>query len=386
MKVIPFPGPRSSAAGSGTIRRLNLPVAPYTICRMRFESSASSVQVLVPEDALVMLDEALGRGLPVESVEITGPGDPLASPRQTLETLRLVRGKYPGMGTSLTTIGIGGLENAGQLAEAGLDRIILRVDAVSPEVGGQLYLWIRPGTRTVPLLKAVQHLLEQQAAAVASFKQAGVKVRIRTTIYPGVNEDHIEAIASRLADLGADEMEVQRFSPPGNDEGLSCKAGDLLLAEARVLAARHLKVVEPAGTPAGMAETVQRLAGAGGRQASLPKPSPGRPNVAVVSSNGMEIDLHLGEAIKVMIYGPREDGLHCLLDIRPAPEPGGGPARWEELAAKLSDCFVLLAASAGKSPAKILPEHGLRLMIFEGNVDGAVDVLYGGGKKGRGKR
>ena len=114
---------------------------------------------------------------------------------------------------------------------------------------------------------------------------------------------------------------------------------------------------------------------------TLPRPSKRRPNVAVVSSDGMDVDLHLGHAIRILIYGPREDGLACLLETRPAPAPGSGGSRWEDLADTLSDCFILLAASAGKNPREILSRRGIQVFITEDNIEGTVDVLYGGGKK-----
>ena len=115
----------------------------------------------------------------------------------------------------------------------------------------------------------------------------------------------------------------------------------------------------------------------------LPHPSSDRPNVAVVSSNGMDIDLHLGHALQLLVYGPREDGLPCLLETRPAPEPGSGPSRWEALADALPDCFALLTASAGWNPRDILGRRGIRVLISEDDIQGLVDVLYGGGNKGK---
>ena len=118
-----------------------------------------------------------------------------------------------------------------------------------------------------------------------------------------------------------------------------------------------------------------------GAGAFTAKPTTQRPNVAVLSSNGMDIDLHLGQAIKALIYGPREDGLACLLEARELPEPGGGDSRWLQLSEILKDCFVLLAASAGRKPRDILSRDGLSVLLIEDNVEGTVDALYGGGKK-----
>ena len=103
--------------------------------------------------------------------------------------------------------------------------------------------------------------------------------------------------------------------------------------------------------------------------------------MAVVSGSGMDVDLHLGQAKTILIYGPREDGLTCLLETRQAPAAGSGEGRWDELASTLHDCFALLAASAGERPREVLGGHGIRVLLTEDNIEGTVDVLYGGGKQ-----
>lgn len=100
----------------------------------------------------------------------------------------------------------------------------------------------------------------------------------------------------------------------------------------------------------------------------------------------MDVDLHLGHAVKVLIYGPRGDGLACLLEARELPEPGTGARRWKDLASVIKDCFAILTASAGENPRKILTENGVRVVVTEENIEGCVDVLYGGGKKGKCKK
>ena len=113
---------------------------------------------------------------------------------------------------------------------------------------------------------------------------------------------------------------------------------------------------------------------------ALPRPSKNKPNLAVCSSDGFEVDLHLGQAFQFLIYGP-EDGPVVLLEARPAPEPGGQDARWQQTALILGDCFAVLAAAAGESPKRILNQNGLEVITREGNVEGLVDVLYGAAAK-----
>jgi nitrogen fixation protein NifB len=365
-------------------RRLHLPVAPRANSRMRFGPTEKSMPAMMPEEALAWLEDVLRQGIKIEVVAITGPGDPLAVVGPTMETLRLVRRKYPDISLSLSTLGIGGDRYAETLADIGVSHVTILVDAVAPEVAEKLYAWIRPGTRTVPLPKAAGMLLDEQARAVTAFKQAGLAVKINTTVYPGHNAEHVEEIAESMAALGAETMSVEPFEPEaGDDENVPRRPGTELMDTVRGRASKYIEIVEDCEKPkAGLPDAIF-LKSCKDSTAMLPKPSGERPNVAVVSSNGMDVDLHLGHAIKALIYGPREDGLPCLLGTRWLPEPGGGSSRWENLADTLSDCFALLTASAGASPREILSRRGIRVLISDENVEGTVDVLYGGGKKGK---
>ena len=115
----------------------------------------------------------------------------------------------------------------------------------------------------------------------------------------------------------------------------------------------------------------------------MPKPTRDRPNIAVVSANGMDVNLHLGQAWQVLIYGTRDDdGLACLLETREAPADGETD-RWQKLADTLEDCFAILATHAGDMPRNVLAERGIKVVLTADNIEGLVDVLLGNNKKCR---
>ncbi|ADU62042.1 MAG: dinitrogenase iron-molybdenum cofactor biosynthesis protein [Pseudodesulfovibrio sp.] len=387
--------------GNGSRRivgRLHLPVAPRANTRIRFAPAPAATPAMTPEEGLALVDRTLEHGVAVDMVGITGPGDPLATPETTLRTLRLVRDKYPDMGLCLTTVGMGGAPVAGELAALGLSHVTVLSDAVSAGVAEGLYAWIRPSTRTVPLPQAARTLVDEQRQAVAAFVEAGLTVKINTTLYPGHNADHVETIARTMAGLGASIMAVVPFWPGGEEGGKRAEAvsgPDMdLLDSVRERVAGHISLMpswgecgrDLVGLEKGDASMMALAVASVVASATLPRPVAGRPNVAVASASGMDVDLHLGHAVKLLIYGPREDGLACLLETRDAPEPGGGTSRWETLADTLGDCFALLAASAGESPREILSRRGVAVLITEGEIEGTVDALYGGGRKGRGRK
>lgn len=333
---------------------------------------------MVPE-AMELLDGVMQeKGESITMVAITGPGDPLASPDITLETVRMVRERYPAVKIGLKTLGLGSELLAGDLARAGVNYVEMQVDGIKKDILEKIYAWVRPGLKTLKVGEAVDLLIREQRNGLAAMRFHDIEVTILTTLYPGLNIDHVPKISASMMVLGAGGMGLIPYAPePGAEVDLESPA-----PQAVQMISEKVRTFLPIIKPL----LLNQLGKAAGSIAlpvpPLPRPTEERPNVAVVSSNGIDIDRHLGQAIRLLIYGPRQDGLACLLGTRDAPEPGT-TQRWGELATVLHDCFVILAASAGETPRRILAEAGITVLITEDNIEGTVDVLYGGGKKGK---
>jgi nitrogen fixation protein NifB len=354
---------------------LELPVAPRINARIRF-AAAPQVPVghLAPVDALNEVKTLATIGEHIDYIGLSGPGDPLAYIEPTLETLGLLHHHFPNIPFFVRTLGIGGEKYADKLSQAGVSHVDLLVNAVSEEIVEKIYAWVRPGFKTLRLPDSAKILISEQKKAVRAFKDAKMTVSVITTVFPENNSDHIESIAHTMGEYGADNMVLIPYRPEENAEIRLNVPNKKLMETVRKKAAKYILVADEQRPSIFPGEHQDMKSG-------LPKPTPDRPNVAIVSSNGMDIDLHLGAAIRVLIYGPRQDGLTCLLESRPAPEPGGGDNRWKNLAATLHDCFAILAASAGESPKKFLAASGIKVLVIEDTIEGTVDVLYGGGRK-----
>ena len=360
---------------------IRLPIAPRINHRLRFAPLAQArEQHILPLEAVRRLAEAKEAGTEIDTVLLYGPGDPLAAVEPTLETVDLIRNSFREVKIVIRTLGIGGIQHADRLAAAGVSEVELLLDGIDPGVLEKIYAWVRPGFKTLQLSESLGILLEEQARAIQAFKDAGCVVRLITTCYPTVNDDHLPVLARSMGTAGVDEMVLLPYIP---EAGM-----DITLPEPEpgVLAQAIATLGEILPTRAGRPLTIETEESSL-QTANLPKPEKNRPNVAVVSTNGMDVDLHLGQAPQILVYGPREDGLACLLECRKAPEPGSGSERWDRLAGVIPDCFALLTASAGERPREILARHNIRVIITRDNIEGTVDVLYGGGKKGKkGKR
>ena len=389
MPVIPIsnaPG-YSPQENKGT-STLRLPVASLAFCRMRHAPETKATTAMNAAEVIAEVD----RHHDVAHVELDGPGDPLASMTATLATTALLKQHRPDLTIGLTTIGIGGAQHAAELAAAGVQSITLLVETLDASTAEKLYAWIRPGKKTLALQEVVPLLLDEQAKAVPALVEAGLTVTLRTTVYPGINAHQIVSIAETMAELGASAMELVPFIPGSSQANAPAAATRMHMEQIAKLTERFLPTTslqisaEECGCDCGPSCGSGSTCGCGiapPAQTGLPKPTPERSRVAVASATGMDVDLHLGQAKTLLIYGPREDGLACLLETRQAPDPGSGESRWGQLADTLHDCFALLAASAGLKPREILGNHGIRVILTEENIEGTVDVLYGGGKKGK---
>ncbi|WP_417914822.1 NifB/NifX family molybdenum-iron cluster-binding protein [Candidatus Electronema sp. JM] len=380
--MLQYPQEHRACPRSMRIESLLLPIAPQAVCGRRF-GGGKAAAALPPAEAAAWLDELLKGGKSIGGVTVCGPGDALAAPEILFAALDLIRAKHPEFSLRVTAAGLGAAALAPKLAERNIAEISLQVEAVAAEIAEKIYTWIRPGKRTLPLAEAAAILISEQEKAVAALAQAGLKVTIQTTVYPGINDEHVTAIAEKMVQLGASSMTLLPFTPVPEEEGAPPACSVAVLDQAKAAAAAHLALAEydatlltPPGSGTAFAGTL------------LPKPTKERPNVAVVSSSGMEVDLHLGQAEKILIYGPRGgDELPSLLTVRDAQEAGAGTSRWETLAREcLFDCFALLAAKAGENPQKVLAEQGIKVLLAEDSIDGLVDVLYGGGKKQKCKK
>ncbi len=379
MTILPFPG-QPEPAGSAGADELVLPAAPVANHRLRYGQAVNS-RALTPDKSIQWLEDLTGQGRKITRIRIEGPGDPLAAPPVLFELLERLAGAFPGLEAGITTLGLGLVPLLDQLKKLSVRRVTLQVDCVDTAVAEKIYAWIRPGKKTLALPGAVQLLIAEQKAAVRALAEANIEVSLLTTVYPEVNDAHISLVGTTMSGLGASSIELVPYKRGGDQElqlPLDCGKETLRALEKQL--ARVLRVLPGNREYRTVFPAVHRSAAG-----ALPRPSKARPNVAVASSNGIDVDLHLGQTGQMLIYGPRKDGLACLLEARPTPHSGTGNNRWQTLAATcLKDCFAVLAANAGENPRTVLAKQGIGVLLGGDDIEATVDLLYGGGRKRKG--
>jgi nitrogen fixation protein NifB len=375
--------------------RIHLPVAPECniqckFCDRRFNCVNESrpgvtTSVLAPHQALSYLQQSLQRDPRIAVVGIAGPGDPFANVEATLTTLRLTREHHPEMLLCVASNGLNLARYADELAQLKVSHVTVTVNAVDPRVGQQIYAWVRDGRQVFRGEEGAQRLWQRQREALEALKARDVVVKINTILIPGVNDQHIDAIARTVRDLGADLLNCVPLYPVENTP-----LGDLpeptseQVADARQQAGQYLPLMHhctrcraDASGLLGDALSDQQQAALQQAAASPLVPSDDRPCVAVATLEGMLVNQHLGEAARLMVYRQR-DGDFEVVETRSAPPPGGGTERWKQLADVLHDCRALLVSSAGSAPVEVLRREGVRVVMMEGLIEEGLEAVFAG--------
>ena len=387
--------PCFNAKMRGIHGRVHLPVAPRCniqckYCDRKYDCVNESrpgvtSAVLSPGQAMTYLDFVLEEVKNISVVGIAGPGDPFANPKETMKTLRLVREKYPEMICCLATNGLGIGPYIDELAEINVSHVTITVNAIDPDIGSQIYSFVRHGKRVLTPREGFNVLLEKQLEAIQRLKEKNVTTKINTIIIPGINEDHIEAVAKKMSGMGVDILNCVPFYP---NQGAAFahleEPSKETVAGIRKKAARYLPQMlhckrcraDAVGILGenNSAEIMDKLR----ECAELPEISDEtRPYVAVASLEGVLVNQKLGKAKELFIYG-KEDGKITLIEKRETPAPGSGLKRWEELSDLISDCRALLVAGLGDNPRMVLREKGIDILELDGLIEEAVEAVFEG--------
>ena len=62
-------------------------------------------------------------------------------------------------------------------------------------------------------LKAAEVLLARQLESIRGLKDQGVTVKVNTIIIPGINDHHVQEVASKMKELGVDILNCMAMYP-----------------------------------------------------------------------------------------------------------------------------------------------------------------------------
>ena len=377
--------------------RVHLPVAPLcniqcNYCNRDFDCVNESrpgvtSTVLSPGQALAYLEQIMALREDIAVVGIAGPGDPFANPKETMETFRLVRKRYPSMILCLSTNGLGLTEeHVRELAELQVSHVTITMNAVDPEIAGQVYAWARHDKRIHRRTEAGRLMIERQLQAIRWIKAHGMIAKVNSILIPGVNDAHIPEVAKTVSELGADIMNCIPLLPT-HDTAFA----DLPEPDAKMRFAVRMRCGEymsqmthcarcRADAVGKLSEPMQDELHALIRScARLPlNPQQERPYVAVATREGMLVNQHLGETRTFTLFGidPEDEEEFVTIGTRDAPPSGGRETRWEALGETLKDCRAVLVSAAGTTPREALKAAGLQVVEMEGMIDAGLSHIF----------
>ncbi|OPZ69635.1 MAG: FeMo cofactor biosynthesis protein NifB [Verrucomicrobia bacterium ADurb.Bin474] len=378
------------------VGRMHLPVAPRcnvmcNFCNRKYDCVNESrpgvtSTILSPRQALAYVEKTFDRTDHITVVGIAGPGDPFANPDETMETLRLVRAKYPEVILCLSTNGLGIAPLIPELARLKVTHVTVTITAVDPEIAAKVYGWVRWDKKVYRGLEAGTLMIRKQLEAVRLIKEAGMIAKVNTILMAGINDGHISEVARTVSGLGADVMNIIPMIPVEGAAFADLPEPDRAsVTRSRLLAGEHIRQMlhcarcrSDAVVLLGKdktAEAVELLRTC----ASLPvNPTEYRPCVAVATQEGMLVNLHLGEAHQFHIFSREENGSFRHESIRMSPPRGSGDQRWEQLARSLRDCRALLVSAAGPAPREILEKSGVKVVEMEGMIEDGLACVFEG--------
>lgn len=375
-----------------THARVHLPVAPQcnihcNYCNRKFDCVNESrpgvtSSVLAPFQAvayLKALDEKIEN---LSVIGIAGPGDPFANPKETIETMRLVKAEFPDKIFCLSTNGLNLEPYIDEIAGLGVTHVTITINAIDPEITARVYRWVRFEKKVYRGVEGARVLLERQLACIPKLKAHGITVKINSIIMPGINEDHIVEVAKHCASLGADVINCIPIIPTAETEFQDMpKPDSKMVFKTRLQAGEYLKPMNHC------ARCRADAAGLLGQDlsdthvllkeyASRPKvDASDRPYVAVATNEGLLVNMHMGEVRDIYIFKQSPKGFQ-FVETRKAPKAGGGDARWVELARLLSDCRAMLVSGVGETPRSILDNCGVRVVEMTGLIDEGLEGIY----------
>ena len=183
--------PCFNAKVRGSHGRVHLPIAPRCniqckYCDRKYDCVNESrpgvtSAVLTPKQSIIYLDYIFENVKNISVVGIAGPGDPFANPKETMETLRLVRKKYPEIILCLATNGLGISPYIEELAQINVSHVTITLNALDPEIGAQIYSFIRHGKKVLSPKAGFKVLLEKQLEAVQIKDKVSGEIRTLPT-------------------------------------------------------------------------------------------------------------------------------------------------------------------------------------------------------------
>jgi nitrogen fixation protein NifB len=381
--------------------RMHLPVAPRcniqcNYCNRKYDCTNESrpgvtSEVLTPEQAVEKVHLVRTKIPHLSVIGIAGPGDPLAN-EETFTTLELLKEDLSDLTFCLSTNGLNLPQNIDRLKALDVNFITVTMNAIDPDVGAQIYDLVRFKGRRYQGPEAAKLLRDQQIDGIRRAADAGMLVKVNSVLVPGVNADHLPAVAKKAKDLGAHIVNILPLIPvPGTKfEALRAPTANerkqlMDLCEVDIRQMRHCRQCRADAIgllgedrSAEFAHYTCTIGKKDNGVIDVRSKDKSIYQIAVATSNGLEVDLHFGHAERFRIYRIVDDQMAegVPIDVTEKQEiPLFGPGhrtKIENSAERLKGVDAVVSIQYGTPAVELLKESGIVPLIASGSVEDAV--------------
>ena len=193
--------------------RMHVAVAPAcniqcNYCNRKYDCSNESrpgvvSQKLTPDQAVKKV-LAVASEIPQMTVlGIAGPGDSLANPKKTFDTMRMLHEQAPDIKLCLSTNGLALPDLVDEICKYNIDHVTITINMVDPAVGEKIYPWIFWDHKRVTGYEAAKILHERQMLGLEMLTAKGVLTKINSVLIPGINDEHLIEVNREVKKRGA---------------------------------------------------------------------------------------------------------------------------------------------------------------------------------------
>lgn len=389
--------------------RMHLPIAPKcniqcNFCNRKYDCTNESrpgvtSEVLTPEQAVEKVRFVKSKVPYLSVIGIAGPGDPLAN-EETFRTLELVGKEFPEMTLCLSTNGLNLPKSVERLKSLNVRFITITMNAIDPEVGAKVYDFVHYEGKNYRGVEAAAILLKNQQEGIKRAADAGMLVKVNSVLIPGINADHLPAVAKKAKELGAYIVNILPLIPvPGtrfeNVPAPTAKQRRELqdLCEVDIRQMRHCRQCRADAIgllgedrSAEFAHFTCQAGKADKESVALELEGATKYRIAVATSDGKSVDQHFGHAEVFRTYTVEAGRIieEASIDVREQQEiPLFGPGhrtKIDSTASKLRGMDAVISTKYGEPAVEIIRENGVIPIEDSGDVHEALrraaDSIY----------
>lgn len=205
--------PCYSAEAHQYYARMHVAVAPAcniqcNYCNRKYDCANESrpgvtSALLSPEDAVNKVKHVASEIKQMSVLGIAGPGDPLANPKQTFQTLEMVAKDCPDIKLCLSTNGLRLPDFVDRIADLNVDHVTITINMVDPEVGEQIYPFVNYKGKRYVGREAAKVLSDRQLEGLQMLTERKILAKINSVMIPGINDDHLVEVSRTVKGMGA---------------------------------------------------------------------------------------------------------------------------------------------------------------------------------------